>query len=92
LNIHGGFCPPLVVGATSLIGFEATSSYGGAQLELDGQEGDTLVGPLTIGLGADMATLVGFSDQKSFLAVLRERGIIIDSPRILAEDARNAQR
>ncbi|TML99762.1 MAG: NAD(+)/NADH kinase [Actinobacteria bacterium] len=92
LNIHGGFCPPLVVGATSLIRFEATSSYGGAQLELDGQEGDTLVGPLTIGLGADMATLVGFSDQKSFLAVLRERGIIIDSPRILAEDARNARR
>ncbi len=92
LNIHGGFCPPLVIGATSMIRLEATSGYGGARLELDGQEGDMLVGPLTISLRADMGTLVGFSDQKSFLAVLREREIIMDSPRILAEDARNAKR
>jgi hypothetical protein len=31
---------------------------------------------------------VSFADQEPFVGVLRRRQIIIDSPRILAEDAR----
>jgi hypothetical protein len=52
---------------------------------------DALVPPITVRLRADAATVVTFSDQEPFLAVLRKRQIIADSPRLLAEDAR-AQR
>jgi NAD+ kinase len=87
LTVHGGSCPPLVVKATSVIRLDATTGFGGARLELDGQVADTVDGPLTISFRRGVATLVGFPDQEPFLAVLRDRRIIIDSPRILAEDA-----
>lgn len=87
LTIHGGSCPPLVVGATSVIRLDATTGFGGARLELDGQVADRVEGPVTISFRRDVATLVGFPDQEPFLAVLRDRQIIIDSPRILAEEA-----
>ncbi|HET6867930.1 MAG TPA: NAD(+)/NADH kinase [Solirubrobacteraceae bacterium] len=91
LLTHGGSCPPVVVGAESAIRIDATGGHGGARLELDGQVADTLVAPLTVRLRAAAATVTTFSDQEPFLAVLRKRQIIADSPRILAEDAR-AQR
>jgi hypothetical protein len=37
------------------------------------------------------ATIVGFAGQESLLSGLRRRGIIIDSPRILAEDQRERE-
>jgi NAD+ kinase len=87
LTTHGGSCPPFVVGAGSVIRLDATTGYGGARLELDGQVADKVHAPLTISFRPGVATLVGFSDQEPFVAVLRQRHIIIDSPRISAEEA-----
>jgi NAD+ kinase len=87
LTVHGGSCPPFVAQARSVIRLDPTTGYGGARLELDGQVADKVHGPVTVRLREDVATLVGFSDQPPILAALRQRGIIADSPRILAEDA-----
>jgi NAD+ kinase len=89
LTVHGGFCPPLVLGATSIVRLDATHGDDGTRLELDGQVADEFVGHLTITFRPRVATVVSFPDQEPFLAVLRQRQIIIDSPRILAEDARH---
>jgi NAD+ kinase len=86
LPTHGGFCPPLVVGAASEIELDFTAGHGGARLEVDGQVADTRVGQLTVSFRRSAATLVSFADQEAFLAGLRRRRIIIDSPRFLAED------
>jgi NAD+ kinase len=89
LPTHGGSCPPLVVGAASVIRLVPTPGHGGARLELDGQLAEVPIEPLTISFRPEAATVVAFQEQESFLAVLRKRAIITDSPRILAEDARD---
>jgi NAD+ kinase len=88
LSVHGGSCPPFVLAAGSRLSLDVTIGYGGARLEVDGQVADTRVGQLTIGLRPAVTTVVGFDDQESFMAGLRRRGIIADSPRIIAEDVR----
>jgi NAD+ kinase len=88
LPYHGGFCPPLVMPAAATLELHPTAGHGGARLELDGQVADTEVGPLTIRLRPDVATLVSFEGQESTLAGLRRRRLIIDAPRILAEELR----
>lgn len=91
LLTHGGSGPPVAVGAPSAIRLDATGGHAGARLELDGQVADALVPPIIVRLRAAVATAATFSDREPFLAVLRKRQIIADSPRLLAEDAR-AQR
>jgi hypothetical protein len=44
---------------------------------------------MSIRLRPDAATLVAFEGQESLLSGLRRRRIIIDSPRMTAEDARD---
>jgi NAD+ kinase len=87
LPTHGGSRPPFVVGSASVVRVVAAAP-GDARLELDGQISDSLEGPLTVTFRDHVATAVGFSYQEPFLSVLREREVITDSPRILAEDAR----
>jgi NAD+ kinase len=84
LSVHGGFCPPLVVPAHSEVELAPDSGHGGARLEVDGQLADDRVDPLRISFRPGAATIVGFQDQEPFLAGLRRKKIIIDSPRILA--------
>jgi hypothetical protein len=43
---------------------------------------------LSVRLRPDGATLVGFDDQEPLLTGLRRRRIIVDSPRMVADDAR----
>lgn len=87
LPTHGGSCPPLVVGAASEIRLAVVPGRGEARLEVDGQLADTKVTQLTITFRANVATIVTFTDQEAFVTGLRRRGIITDSPRILAEDS-----
>jgi NAD+ kinase len=91
LPAHGGFRPPLVVEADSELEVEVDPGYGGARLEVDGQRRDLPAHLLKIALRPKAATAVGFDDEPSFLTQLRGRGVISDSPRILAEDARRAR-
>jgi NAD+ kinase len=86
LPTHGGACPPLVVAAGSHLEVTTTAGHDAARLEVDGQIVGPPIGVLTISLRPAVATIVSFDDQEPFLAGLRRRRIIIDSPRILAED------
>lgn len=88
LSTHGGSCPPLVISGTSSLRLQTAPGHRGARLELDGQRAGMLGDPLTITFRKAVATVVGLADQAPMLEVLRERAIIVDSPRILADDAR----
>lgn len=92
LTAHGGHTPPLVMASSSRLRLEPAAGHGGGRLELDGQVLDLAVAPLDVRLQDRGATLVTFPRQEPFLAGLRRRRIIIDSPRILAEDDRRGSR
>ncbi len=89
LPTHGGFRPPLVVHGESELELEVISGYGGSRLEIDGQIRKFVAPRLSIRFEENAATVVSFPDQHPFLTQLRNRGIISDSPRIIADDERN---
>jgi len=94
LSPHGGCCPPLVAGADSTLSILLDPGHGGARIELDGQIHDR-VDPhapraLDVTLRPDHATLVMLGGEESMLAGLRRRRVIMDSPRVLARDDREA--
>lgn len=88
LSVHGGFVPPIVVPRTARLELELEPGHDGGRLELDGQLTDAWADRVTIRLGDHGASIIAFSDTENFLTGLRQRGIIADSPRIVAEDAR----
>jgi NAD+ kinase len=83
---HGGFAPPLVIAPQSVLELDVAAGFGGARLEVDGQIAANRVRSLTIRFREGMATMVGFPDQETLLAGLRRRRIIVDSPRVAADD------
>jgi NAD+ kinase len=87
---HGGCCPPLVTGPESEVRLRIEPGFGGARLEFDGQIDDRQPAELRAVRVEDYATLVGLGDEEPFLAGLRRRRILIDSPRVLARDDRAA--
>jgi NAD+ kinase len=91
---HGGCCPPLVAGKDSRLAIELFPGHGGARIELDGQIQDRIdphaARRLEIALRPDHATLVALGGEEPMLAGLRRRRVIIDSPRMLARDDREA--
>ncbi len=89
LPAHGGFRPPLVVDGSSELELEVLSGFGGSRIEVDGQTHELKARTISIRLQPDAATVVGFPDQHPFLTQLRQRGIISDSPRIIADDERD---
>lgn len=91
LPAHGGFRPPLVVHGESELELEVISGFGGSRLEVDGQARELNARTISIRFEQHAATVVSFPDQHPFLTQLRNRGIISDSPRIIAEDEREAE-
>ena len=89
LATHGGSRHTLVVPAASELALEVTAGMGGARLELDGQVVGGSPQELGIRLRHGVATLVGFDDQEPLFTSLRRRGILADSPRIVADGARH---
>lgn len=87
LPTHGGSHQPLVIDARSRLELEIGSGIGGARLEIDGQRAGSTPESLSIGFRRQVATLVSFPEQEPLFASLRRRQIIVDSPRLLAEDA-----
>jgi NAD+ kinase len=85
---HGGFAPPLVVAARSVLELEVGTSFGGARLEIDGQVAADQAQLLSIRWREGVATMVSFPDQETLLAGLRRRRIILDSPRVAADAER----
>jgi NAD+ kinase len=87
---HGGFAPPLVIAAQSVLELEVGAGFGGARLEVDGQVAADRAPSLTIRWREDVATMVSFADQEPLLAGLRRRRIVLDSPRVAADIDRRA--
>lgn len=83
---HGGFAPPLVIPAQSVLELEVGASFGGARLEVDGQVSADRAYALTIRWREEAATMVSFPDQETVPAGLRRRRIILDSPRVAADE------
>ncbi len=92
LPTHGGSRQALVVAAASELMLDVGTGYGGARLEIDGQVAGTNPHLLTIRLRPGVARLVAYADQEPLFALLRRRGIVADSPRIVADASRRAAR
>jgi NAD+ kinase len=89
LPTHGGLIPPLVIGGQSRLTLITEAGYGGARVELDGQVTNLEAGTMDIALRAEVATVVTFADQEPLFTGLRRRGILMDSPRIVADERRD---
>jgi NAD+ kinase len=83
---HGGFAPPLVIARRSVLELDVAAGFGGARLEIDGQVVAAQAPSLTVRFREGAATMVSFPDQETLLAGLRRRRIIVDSPRVAADD------
>jgi NAD+ kinase len=90
LAAHAGFIPPLVLGARSQCRLLIEPGYAGARVEVDGQPAEIEPGELEFDLRQDHGTVVRVGEDESFLTSLRRRGIVTDSPRMLAREARLA--
>jgi NAD+ kinase len=88
LPMHGGFAPPLVIAPHSVLELDVAAGFGGARLEVDGQVVAARAQSLTVRFREGAATMVSFPDQETLLAGLRRRRIIVDSPRVAADDER----
>jgi NAD+ kinase len=93
LAMHGGSAPPLVVPATASVTVDVTPGYSGYDVETDGRPRAQRSAPrYTFTMHAARLSLVTFAPADRGLAALRRRGVVTDSPRILARDARAARR
>jgi NAD+ kinase len=64
--------------------------WAGARVEVDGQRAEIDPHELELELRQDHGTVVRVGEDESFLTSLRRRGIVSDSPRMLAREARLA--
>jgi NAD+ kinase len=91
---HGGVCPPVVTAPGTPVTVLLDPGHSGARVEVDGRVEDepARFQPATFELSfePDVATLVSLGDQEPLVAGLRRRRILLDSPRILARDDREA--
>ena len=95
LSPHGGVCPPLVAGDANDVAVTLDPGNGGARVEVDGQIRAVLdrLEPVTFTLRLEpgFATLVSLGEDESMIAGLRRRRILIDSPRMVVRDEREAR-
>ncbi|HKG67040.1 MAG TPA: NAD(+)/NADH kinase [Solirubrobacteraceae bacterium] len=94
LSPHGGVCPPLVASDANEVAVTLYPGNGGARVEVDGQISAELdrLEPVTFSLRLEpgFATLVSLGEDESLIAGLRRRRILIDSPRMVVRDEREA--
>jgi NAD+ kinase len=88
LAMHGGSAPPLVVPADATLTVEVHPGYAGFDVEVDGHRRALTDRRFEFALHMSKLTLVTFGAAGRGLAGLRRRGLIADSPRVLARDER----
>lgn len=88
LAMHGGNAPPLIVPAGAEMRVEIHPSFVGFDAQIDGHTSPMQDLEYRISLEPGKVTLVAFGDDQHMLAGLRQRGLIADSPRVVARDAR----
>jgi NAD+ kinase len=91
LAMHGGNAPPLVVRADATLTLDVHQSHAGFDVEVDGHRRPLEGRSFRLSLHENRANLVTFSPPGQGLDRLRRRGLIADSPRILARDTRAAR-
>ena len=92
LAMHGGSAPPLVVPGDATVAVTVKPGFAGYEAEIDGHR-QTLEGErFELRRHANKVTLVMFGAPDRGLTALRGRGLIADSPRVLARDAREHTR
>jgi NAD+ kinase len=84
--MHGGNAPPLVVPSDSVARVEIQSGHVGFEVQIDGHGTPLRELDYEIALHEEKVTLVAFEDGLPMLSSMRERGLITDSPRVLARD------
>jgi NAD+ kinase len=91
---HGGVCPPLVTTRETEVLVTLNPGHGGARVEVDGQVRRTLEPrePEAFALRYEphLGDLVVLEHGETLVAGLRRRRILLDSPRVLARDDREA--
>jgi NAD+ kinase len=92
MAMHGGSAPPIVVPAGAALTLDVAPGYAGFDIEIDGQTRAAQERRYRIDLHPEKLSLVTFAALDRGLTGLRKRGIVTDSPRILARDARAARR
>jgi NAD+ kinase len=90
LAMHGGCAPPLVVSDDRELTIEIHPGHGGFDLEVDGFRVETESHRFSVGSRHAYATLVELDGSRSGLPWLRERGLISDSPRVVAGERQEA--
>ena len=88
LAMHGGHAPPLVVPASADLRIELHPTAGGFEIEIDGHARDLDATEYDLSIHDERVSLVSFGELGLGLTSLRERRLIIDSPRVLARDDR----
>jgi NAD+ kinase len=88
LAMHGGSAPPLVVPGDAVVTVEVHPGFAGFDVEIDGRGREGQERSFRLTLHRDKLTLVTFGSSGRGLTGLRQRGLITDSPRVLARDDR----
>jgi NAD+ kinase len=88
---HGGSSPPLVAGIGSHLTLTVEPGHGGVRHEIDGHRTAVEGSLLTVGWRPGYASLVRLAEEEPRLTGLRRRGLLVDSPRVLARAARPAE-
>jgi NAD+ kinase len=88
LATHGGSVPPLVVPPQCRLKLDLQPGWGGFDVEIDGQTTDLQGMRVELRIVPGRATLVGVGDPGLGITPLRRRGLIADSPRMVARGDR----
>jgi NAD+ kinase len=88
LAMHGGCAPPLVVPDNREVTIEIHPGHGGFDPEVDGFPLETEAHRFSVSSEHAYATLVVLDGSRSGLPWLRERGLVSDSPRVVARENR----
>jgi NAD+ kinase len=88
LAMHGGNAPPLVVPASATVSLTVHPGFGGFRAEIDGRAQPATALAYRLSRHDAKVTLVSFN-RDEMLTGLRERQLILDSPRIRAREARD---
>ena len=86
--MHGRSAPPLVVPADARVTVELHVGYAGFDVEIDGHRRSFEATSFGLTRQENMVELVTFAPSGASLGALRRRGLITDSPRVLARDDR----
>lgn len=86
--MHGGSAPPLVVPAGAVVGVEVHPSFAGFDVEIDGHTYPLEDLNYRVWLHEEKVALVSFGEHGAGLSGLRTRGLVADSPRVMARHHR----